>query len=337
MINGMPRILIVRLSAIGDVVRVLPALQTLRERYPNAQIDWAVESKAAGIVEGHSALDRMLVFERPANRVAAVKAFWAFCKSVRNGHYDMVVDFHGILKSGLIAALSRAPERYGFARPRSQELSGLFTNRKAKLPARDLNRTEENLILCERCLCPRRESSDAPIYVPYEIQDEIDAYYESTFDGGKRIVAIHAPVDRPEKRWPPQCYAEVTDALLADGRFDVLLTWGPGQAPMVDEVLQRARRNPVVAPETTDLKHLAWLLHRADLYLGGDTGPMHIAAAMGTSVVALFGGTNPAQHAPYQKPCKVLYCHETGLSPQERLRRITPEMVYEACVGLVAK
>jgi lipopolysaccharide heptosyltransferase I len=338
MINGVPRILIVRLSAVGDVVRLLPALHTLRENYPNAQIDWAVEAKSASIIDAHPALDRVLVFDRPPGWKAATKSFWAFCRRIRANHYDVVIDFHGIFKSGMIAAWSRAPERYGFARPRSRELSFLFTNKRAKLPSPDLNRTEENLMLCD-LLCPRRGSLDVTIYVSSDVQEEIDAYFEETFDGGKLVVAMHVPVEHEEKRWPGEYFAELADALLADGRFDVLLTWGPGQLAMVEDVLRRARRNPVVAPETATLKHLAWLLHRAGLYFGGDTGPMHIAAAMGTPVVAVFGGTDPAKHAPYRKPCEVLCVKGDGegLPPRERLRRVTPEMAYDACVQLVTQ
>ena len=336
MIDGSPRILIIRLSAIGDVVRVLPALHSLRQKYPNAQIDWAVEPKSAPIVEGHPCLDRILVFDRPAGRIAAIAAFRRFRRQVREGRYDIAIDFHGILKSGLIASASRARERYGFSRPRSQEMSGLFTNHKVRLRSRYLNRTEENLLLCDS-LCQRRDLRDETIYVPQDVQDDIDAYFEKTFDASKLVVAMHAPVDRKEKQWPLDNFGQLADLLLADGRFEVLLTWGPGQAGVAEDVRKRTLRNPIICPETVDLKHLIRILHRADLYVGGDTGPMHIAAAMGTSVVAIFGGTDPAKHAPYRRPCQTLYVEDHTLSPEEKLRRITPQMAYEACVRVSSR
>lgn len=328
--NGLPRILIVRLSAIGDVVRVLPALNTIRAAYPHAQIDWAIEPKSAGIVEEHPLLDNVLVFDRGNG----TRAFLQFCRQIRSRHYDIVADFHGILKSGAIVAASRAPERYGFASPRAQEGSWLFTNHKASLRSKLLNRVAENLLLCD-LLCSRREAYGPAIEVPPDVQEAVDAFYEESFDAGKRVVAMHAPMDREEKRWPAVYFAELAERLLADGRFEVMLTWGPGQRSQVEAVTAHMHRKPIIPPETGDLKSLAWLLHRADLYFGGDTGPMHIAAAMGTPVVAVFGGTEPAQHAPYQRPCEILYVDEPSLSAEEKLRRITPDMAYEACVRLV--
>jgi lipopolysaccharide heptosyltransferase I len=128
--------------------------------------------------------------------------------------------------------------------------------------------------------------------------------------------------------------------LLADGRFEVILTWGPGQQESARKVLELARRSPAIAPETPSLKEYAWLIHRANAYFGGDTGPMHIAAAMGTPVVAVFGGTDPVQHAPYHSPCEVLApatCPGKVLADaQKALRDISPEDAYDACVRLLA-
>jgi lipopolysaccharide heptosyltransferase I len=343
MINGVPRILLVRLSAIGDVVRVLPALHGLRETFPNAQIDWVVERRSADLLEGHPDLDSVLVFDRSAEWKRAAKAFWALCNQVRGNRYDIAVDFHGIFKSGVIVAFSGAAERRGFARPRSREVSYLFTNKKVRLPSPHLNRIEENLLLVES-LGVRNPGMNATIHVPQEVRDEVDEFFEQTFDSGKWVVAMHAPVERPEKQWPFEYFAQLADLLLADGRFEVLLTWGPGQFEQAARVAAKARRNPLIAPEMPTLKHYAWLAHHADLYFGGDTGPTHIASAMGTPVVVVFGGTDPAKHAPCRKPFETLYVppeapkDETRktLSVEERMRRITPEMAYDACIRLTA-
>ena len=336
MLNGLPRILIIRLSAIGDVVRVLPVLHALRRAFPNAQIDWAVERKSADVITGHPALDRVLVFDRQGKTLHDTFSFLQLCADVRQGRYDILMDFHGILKSGLIMALSGVKDRYGFASPRAQEGSWFFARKRVPLPERTMNRVEENLYLLD-AVTLFQDEPEAYIFVPEDVQDEVDAFFETTFDGAKRIVALHPPVDRKEKQWPLEYFGRLADLLQADGRFEVLITWGPGQQAAVEGVLRNCRRNPVVAPETASLKHYAWIAQRADLYFGGDTGPMHIASAMGTPVVAVFGGTDPAQHAPYKRKNEILYLPPTAQmkDPVQRLAQITPEMAFEACLRML--
>jgi lipopolysaccharide heptosyltransferase I len=335
MFEGSPRILIVRLSAIGDVVRVMPTVHALREFFPRARIDWAVESKSASLLKGHPSLDDVIIFERSPQHGKSTRAFIRFLRDIRGNRYDIVIDFHGTLKSGLVTAFSRARERYGFARPRAREGSYFFTNHKVKLPSSDLNRLEENALLIEP-LAPAPDSGKFSIAVPQDIHDSMDDVFDEMFAGGKLVVAMHVPIERAEKRWPKEKFAALADMLLADGRFEVMLTHGPNQREAVDEVIALTRRKPVVAPDTGDLRGLAWLLHRCDLYFGGDTGPMHIAAAMGTAVVAVFGGTSPRKHKPSQVPCITLGGAEAGKTGAEILAEITPEMAYDACVEMVS-
>ncbi|HOJ32956.1 MAG TPA: glycosyltransferase family 9 protein [Candidatus Hydrogenedentes bacterium] len=327
------KILIIRLSAIGDVVRALMILHILRGAFPDARLDWVVEPKSAAVVEGHPYLSELLVFERGRGVWGSLKSFFELCRRIRANRYDIVVDAHGILKSGLMTLFSGAPVRVGFARPRSQEGSYFFTNRKVRLPHQGLNRVEENLALCG-ALVDNPKWTGVTIFVPWETQHRVDRFFDETFDGGKAVVAVHPAVERVEKQWPVEHFARACDLLLADGRFDVLLTWGPGQKAVVEQVADAMRRKPVIAPEMPDVKHYAWLVHRSSLYLGGDTGPMHIAAAMGTPAVAIFGGTDPAKHTPYGAPSETLYVSDKGLSAKERLRRVSPEAAYDACVRL---
>lgn len=341
MLNGVPRILIIRLSAIGDVVRVLPALHALRDLYPHAQIDWAVESKSANILDGHPSLDQVHIFERKEAFLESSVEFKTFLKTIKAGAYDLVIDFHGILKSGLIMRASKAKDRLAFAPPRSQEMSHLFANKKIALPSHHMNRIEENLELC-KALGAKRHSLDVIIHVPDDIQDSVDLYFEENFHGAKKVVLVHAPVERPEKQWPLEHYAALCDMLMSDGRYEVILTWGPGQQEVVDKVMRKMRRNPHISPQTHCLQEFAWMAYRSNLYFGGDTGPMHIASAMGTPVVAVFGGTDPKMHAPMRQPSRVLY---EGPEPfpgkitvekgQEYLAAINPEVAYDACVEML--
>ncbi len=338
--NGVPRILLIRLSAIGDVVRVLPAVHALRDAYPHAQIDFAVEPKSQDVVTEHPAIDNVLVFERVDSAWQGSTAFLNFCRDVRDRRYDIAIDFHGILKSGLIARSSGARKRFGFAAPRSQEMSHLFYNHRTTLVSPRMNRIEENLELC-KALDARRSRLDVRVGIPDEVEDEVDEYVRRFFGGGKELVVVHAPVERPEKQWPLEHFARLCDQLLADGRYDVLLTWGPGQQEVAETVAQLARREPRVAPLLPSLKHFAALMQHARLFFGGDTGPMHLASAMDVPVAVVFGGTDPAKHSPLRQPFEVLYA---GTQPfpakvalaraEEWMAAVTPEMAYDACVRL---
>lgn len=341
MLNGFPRILIIRFSAIGDVVRTLPALHALRDAFPHAQIDWAIEKKALDIVAGHPALDQVHVFERPEGLLNGIREFRQFCRTLRDNRYDVTIDFHGIFKSGWASRATRAKDRYAFAPPRAKEYSQVFANHRVRLSSPLLNRVEENLALCEAAGAPG-SSVDVMIAIPEEVEDTIDGYVQSEFQSAKRIVAVHAPVDRPEKQWPLSRYAELVDMLQSDGRFEVVLTWGPGQREDVEAICLKSRRNPHIAPETPSLKHYACLMRHCALFVGGDTGPMHIASAMDVPVVAIFGGTSPEKHQPYRKPCRVLYAGPAGLErnleqaeAQGYLKAVATEDVYDACVNLL--
>lgn len=336
--NGVPRILLIRLSAIGDVVRVLPAVHALRDAYPHAQIDFAIEPKSQDVVTEHPAIDNVLLFERVDTAWQGSTAFMAFCRVLRDRRYDIAVDFHGILKSGLMMRASGARKRYGFAPPRSQEMSHLFYTHRVPLVSQRMNRIVENLELV-KALDARRNRLDVRIGISEDIEDEVGEYVHAVFGAGKRLVVIHAPVERPEKQWPLEHFAALSDLLLADGRFDVLLTYGPGQQGVAEEVAGLAKRGPRVAPALPSLKHFAALMQSACLFFGGDTGPMHIASAMDVPTVVVFGGTDPAKHAPMRPPFKVLYLGPDPfpaklslVKAQELMRAVTPEMAYDACV-----
>jgi len=344
MLNGLPRILIIRLSAIGDVVRVIPALHCIREVFPNAQIDWVVETKSAEVLKGLPVLDQVIQFDRSSDLMSSIVDFFHTAKEIRSRKYDYVFDFHGIFKSGLFTRFSGAPKRIGFERPRSQELSFLATNEKVKLGPEIVNRMHENLALCDPFYSGPK-SLDIALAVTEDDFFIMEEFFEDQFHGAKTIVAIHVPVERAEKQWPVEYFSEVIDMLLSDGRFDVVLTWGPGQRAIVEEVSGLCKRDPVISPQLTSLKQYMALIQCSDMYLGGDTGPMHIASALDVAVVGIFGGTNPAQHSPLREPLEILSGFPEGDTRQKlsvadaaaRMNKITPEMVFDACVRMVTR
>lgn len=320
MIGGHPKILVIRLSAIGDVVRVLPAVAALRNAFPSAQIDWAVENTAADILRENPLLDRLFVFDRGPRWLQSALLFWNLMRRLRDQQYDIAIDFHGIFKSGLLLRATQAPRRIAFAPPRAREGSHRFANEWAMLSAPIMNRVDENLELCSTIT-----GDNEPIRYHFQIDKQInvDVFRTVTEQRKNRpwLALVHAPVDRPEKRWPAERFAKLIDMLMEDGRFDVVLTHGPGQRQMLTTILLKCKHEPIVPPQCESLREFAGLASKASLYIGTDTGPMHIAAAVGTPVVAVFGGTSPLMHSPVGASSRVL----GGVTLGDRMDRVSLE------------
>ncbi len=342
MIGGHPKILIIRLSAIGDVVRVLPAATAIRQAYPSAQIDWVVESAATDILQENPSIDQVFVFERTPHMIQSIARFLSLQSLLRDQRYDIAFDFHGIFKSGLLLFATRAARRISFAPPRARELSHRFANERILLSSPIMNRVDENLELCNTVIESDIDSSLSG-YIDKQINEDVFAAITKQRSRKPWFVLLHAPVDRPEKRWPNNRFAELVNLLLADGRFDVALTHGPGQENMLAPILAGCDHRPIVPPPCATLREFAALVSMASLYIGVDTGPMHIAAAVGTPVIAVFGGTDPRMHSPVGAPSKVLggvtLSKSTGRVPLEEAQRVLESVssvsVFRAAVDLL--
>lgn len=336
------KILIIRLSAIGDVIRVIPAVEAIRSAYPEAIIDWLVEDKSKDIVEGHPAINECIVFHRSQHIIASTREFIRLCRYIKQKQYTIALDFHGILKSGILSFCTQAKRRIAFAPPRAQECSYLFATETISLPmGKVLSRVEENVLLAQS-LGVQEVLHWRGVHIPYSVDEEVKEYLEQCYEPSKRLVLIHPAVDRPEKQWDLRNFAILADLLLSDGRFEVMLTWGPSQRTIAEHVAREMKHPVIIAPQTPTLKHLACLIQHADLFISCDTGPMHLAWILDKPVIGIFGGTNPEQHAPQGPHCKALY---KGPQPfpkrltlpqaQQALNAITPEEVYHSAIELL--
>lgn len=342
MIGGHPKILIIRLSAIGDVVRVLPAATAIRDAYPKAQIDWVVEPSAADLLIGNAILDRVYVFKRRPQLLRSALYFVRLSRRLREQQYDIALDFHGIFKSGLLLGATRAARRIAFAPPRAREGSHRFANELTALPDTIINRVEENRVLA--CAIYADEALEqSTVFIEKQINEDVFRYITERRSGRPWLVLVHAPVERSEKRWPAERFAALVDLLIEDGRFDVVLTYGPGQQQMLTPILLHCRHEPIVPPACNTLREFAGLSAMASLFVGLDSGPMHIAAAVGTPVVAIFGGTDPRMHAPIGSPSRVLggvpvQARTDRASMEESMRtlnNVDSSSVFQACVDLL--
>ena len=315
------RILIVRLGAIGDVIRTLPALRALRANLPKAYICWVVEDRAASILKGHPDLDRIFVvprkkWERNGLKMKTLIEIWKFIKNLRKESFDLVLDFHGLFKSGLITFLSGSGARVGFSRKFSREGNFLFLNHYISLPEKKMNRVERNLFLVQALGLDIRNHD--PI-IPISLQDqelvEMKFFPETSFLGPRIVIHPGSSAKAPYKRWNYQRFAKLADILIQRYRGKVFFTAGTDEEELVKRIVLEMKESQYLFCRTETLTQLAEVIRRSDLYIGNDTAPMHLAAFLRTPVIALFGPTDPIENAPYGKGESIIVRKDVGCNP----------------------
>jgi ADP-heptose:LPS heptosyltransferase len=343
------RILVLRLGALGDVVRTLPAVSALRAAYPGAHLAWLVEPPARGAVEGQPWVDEVLEFPRGRlsddlrrlrlGRFAAGLA--GFVGALRARRFDLVVDFHAIAKSALLARASGAPARVGYAAPLAREGAAWLSTARAVLAARRLSRFARNLALVEFLGVPA-----APRPAPLRVPPEARRALAEALGPAPAPIVIHPGTSpgTPHKRWSAAGWAAVARGLAGDGRR-VLVSHGPGgrERALADAILAAADGAAQPAPATGTLAELAALLEHAQLFLGSDSGPLHVASLVGTPVVQLLGPTDPVENAPHpgtpwrsvRVPVACSPCRR-GCAAATCMARIAPDAVLDAARALLA-
>lgn len=306
----MQSILIIKLGAVGDVVHTLPVLDTLRAARPESHLGWVVEEAAAPILQGNPALNELIVLERRklygAPGLTYIRS-WLW--ELRSRGYDTAIDPHNLFKTGLIALFSGAGIRVGFRKLR--EGNFLFMNRWVDPPAGRAHAVEKYLSLLEPLGIARADwRVEFPLVWDPDHEKTADRFLsEKVLDSGKSgrdpVVAINPGANWPSKRWPPEKFARAADGLIERLGARVVVLWGPGERPLAEAVAGAMTRPAVLAPETT-LKGLMPLLRRCRLLISGDTGPLHLAAALGVPTVALFGPSDPRRNGPYGKGHEVV-------------------------------
>jgi ADP-heptose:LPS heptosyltransferase len=273
------RILLVRLSALGDVAMALHALSAVRAREPEARVGWLVEDRFQGLLEGHPQLDILHVYERRRSRVPWV--FAGFVRAPRRERYDIALDLQGNLTSGILARFAGARRTVGFLPPLSREGNGLFVRERVTPP--EGHRLGALLALVDAALGP---GPTPPGTLPVRGEPH-------------GSIVLHPGVSRfgAFKRWPAASFAELGDRLAQRLGSPVILTAGPGERGDAEEVRTRMRHGAAIA-EPAGLRALAELLAGARLFVASDTGPSHVAAVLGVPTLTLFGPKDPGLHAP---------------------------------------
>ena len=325
--------LVVRLSAIGDVVHTLPALAALRGA--GFEVGWAVEPPARPILEGHPLLDHLVPI--PAVRGFRLGPARAAAAALRARRYDVALDFQGLWKSALWARLSGARRVVGWSRRfRREPLSALLSGENADLPPSATHVIDENLALLRPLGI---EAVGSRHFGLPRFEEEGRAVERALHESGLLgvdLVILNAGGGWPEKLWPAESFGALARG-LRDRGLRPLVSWGPGEEPLADRVVA-ASGGAAVRSFATTLRGFTELARRARLVVAGDTGPLHLACAVGTPVVALFGPTDPARNGPFSSADAVLRAPAgTGAgdrfrTPSAGMERIAVDDVLQAAV-----
>lgn len=335
------RILLIRLSAVGDVINTLPAVSALRASFPGAHLTFVVEDKAADVIVGHPDLDQAVVFPRkrwragwknPRTLVSTGGEVWRYVRELRTPRYDVLLDFQGNQKSGLHVLVAGVPVRIGFARGHSKEFSHWFTNVRVEPTTARQNRVEKNLALLAplgvdvRGACYRLPAAHAS-------ELAVASYLASVGVPPRGYVLLHPGTSEYGhlKRWAVDRFAALADAIERQLALKVLVAWGPSERALADEIARRSCA--IVAVETRSLLDLAELIRCARVFVGADSGPLHLASAVGAPSVALFGPKDPLVYGPYNPRAQVI--HRPGADGRASMDSITVEDALEAVRSLV--
>jgi lipopolysaccharide heptosyltransferase I len=354
---GGGRILLVRLSAIGDVLQCLPAAAELRRARPGASLHWLVEDRCAPVLQGHPLLDGVVVYERRALvREArrpwlwprALARIWRLRRSLRAVRPDAAVDLQGNLKGALLSRLSGAPRRIGLAAGQGgKERSHWFHTERVRLPAPPVHRAARARALLAPLGLPEAGPREAVPPAGVEAAGPAaEAWLASAGIRPGGYAVLHPGVSGfgDLKRWPADRWAALARALRDRRALPVLLTAGPGEEALADEVAALSAGAARRGPATRSLADLGALLVRAAVVVGSDTGPVHMAAALGAPTVALFGPKDPAVYAPtgprarivwkqvWCSPCRLRRCGDPVCMTAMRVDEVLPA-VEEALAG----
>ncbi len=336
--NDAPRILICRLSAVGDCILTMPMLCALREQFPHAFLGWVVQPGSASLLENHPALDRLIVVDKrwlkSRQKIREVR------RELRSFQFEIAIDPQSLSKSALLAWLSGAKQRLGFQSPRGRELSLWLNNHFIKPSSQHLLDCQLELLQPLGVTAPKVE-----FRLPSnpQAEEKAESFLSSAHLRGG-YVAMNPGAGWDSKLWPADRFGRVARALGQRHQIPTLVVWaGDRERAWAEQILSHSGGHAVLAPATS-LPELAALLRRARLFLASDTGPLHLASAVGTTCVGLHGTTRYQASGAYgRQHISIQHRFQSGTSRARRrasndaMREIQVEPVVRACEELLAR
>ena len=341
------RILLIRLSALGDVVYALPALDALRRHLPKAFIAWAVEEAAAGLLKNHPQLDELLIVPRKSVQrdvksghvIRAGRTLLKLRRELRSMHFDWAIDLQGNLRSAIVARLSGARRIAGFGPPCSREHSHLLLNCPVRAIDPAIHKIDRGLHLLSRLGVPADQARGVIPEPPEDARGTVSALLaQAGFQGG--FALIHPGVSRfgSFKQWPAEKYVELVK-MLQERHIDVMLSAGPGEESLVRNIAERS--TGVFSVSGLDLPALAELMRHAKVFIGSDTGPTQMAWMAGTPTIALMGPKDTLSYGPLGDPHRKIAadvpcrpCAKRACANNLCMKEIAARHVLEAAISI---
>ena len=326
------RVLVVKTSSIGDVLHALPIVQAIKDAAPHLALDWVVRRRCADILTGNPAIDHLYVLpDKPS-----LGDILTLRRELHATHYDMALDLQGLALSGLATRLSGAPVRVGW--DRNREANALFLTHPI-VPGKAKDAHEIDLLYGfadALGIHPEHPEFTPQPYLAAENAAKAEYWLG---DLPRPRIALNVGASRAYKRWPLGNWVHLTRALTLVGQR-LVFVGDKADAQVVAQIIPHLAGPAVNLAGKTTLRELASVLAACDLLVSGDSGPMHLAVAVGTPTVAIFGATDPARHGPYGARNTILHDPAPGLlTPGKRpteaegaacMARVTPQNVIDA-------
>ncbi len=305
------KILIVRLSALGDIVHALPVLSAIKRAMPGAEVDWLVEENYASILSIASGLRKRVIVraKRSFETADAVsfggwRGYHAAAKYLWNQDYDAALDLQGLIKSAIWARISFADRVIGFDPPNLREPQAAFLYSETVTPIRPsghqaIGPSGDHVIQKNLSILAALQITPGPFELPLFPPASAETTAAIAAAGGSLgYIVLNPGAAWPNKRWPAERFGALAAALRERTGLRSLVTWGPAESDLANAVVNASGGSASLAPATS-VSDLAVLMREAALAVSGDTGPLHIAAAMGTPLVGLYGPTWPERNGPW--------------------------------------
>ncbi len=333
------RILICRLSHIGDCILTLPLVKAIRQAKPDSWIAWAVEKPTTQLLDGHPDVDQLITI--PKGWMKRPGTIWQVRRELRQWNFDVSIDPQSIAKSAMLARLSGAAKRIGFRGPHGRELSPWFNNQTVLPESSHLVDRTLELLPCLDIDVPERAVFDLPIRE--DAYDHAENFLNERGLKNDPVIICNPGASWPSKRWETERFGHVAKRLHEKTKLVTVVTWaGDSELEMAMSICRAAEGAAILAPRT-DLQQLAAMLALGNLFVGCDTGPLHLAAAMGTPCVGLYGPTRPQDSGAYgTHHFAIQNKYHAGTSRERRnasnmaMATITVDQVVDSCCRALA-